>query len=86
MLKKIARKIAVLGVLGFVLFAGAFAVSGATAPEAKARGCWGWNGIFLHINNCGGYGYPGYGYGGYPGYYPPAYPPPYYGPPRPCGC
>lgn len=98
MVKKVAAKVVMLGVLGISLF-GLFLGTGATTPVARADGgCFSWNGIFIHASNCWNNGYPGVGYGTwYPGpYYPPiVYPPPPpppppipigYGPPGPCGC
>lgn len=95
MVKRLAAKTATLGILGAGLLFGGSVVAGHDVPTANANGCFGWNGIFIHANVCGGgypwggYGYPGIGYpgggcGGYGGCYPPiGYPPP--PPPVPIG-
>lgn len=91
MKKMFAAKTAALGVLGAGLLFGGSVVAGHDVPTASANGCFGWNGIFIHAQWCGGGpwgGYPGIGYpggcGGFGGCYPPVgYPPPLPPPPPP---
>lgn len=75
-------KAAILGALGSTVLMGGSTVAGASAPTAKADGCFSVSAPFVNIGNCGygfGYGHPGYGY------YPPIYypPPPIFIPPPP---
>lgn len=95
MLKKIAVKTVILGVLGCGLLFGGSGIAGAQPPvtQADGWGCYGWNGPIARNQWCGGPGrYP------YWRPYPPPPPPlllpppvwvpPYGGPPigYPCRC
>lgn len=75
MYKKLAARTAALGVLGAGLLLGGSVVVGHDVPTANANGCFGWNGIFIHAQFCGGGPWGGYPGGGYPGIgYPGGYP------------